>query len=99
MATYTIFEGSDQWSAAYKDGRLLYGGDHHNVHEHLFADLGIEVIQSDAFNPHGRVILDTEAEVRAEIAAEEAAANLAAQMRAEAARLLEEAAALDGRTG
>ncbi len=46
---YTLYEGSEDWSALYEDGELIEVGDHYWVQEKLLQLLGIEVIQSDDF--------------------------------------------------
>lgn len=46
---YTLYEGSEDWSALYEDGKLIEVGDHYWVQEKLLQLLGIEVVQSDDF--------------------------------------------------
>ena len=44
-----FYQGSEEWSALYVDGKLAHVGDHYWVQEQLLYELGVEVISSDDF--------------------------------------------------
>lgn len=97
-----IYEGNDQWSALYVDGRLEYVGDHYNVNEKIHAMFDITVIQSDDFMLGGNYRSEVARSI-SEITeyAEEIERKYVAraqELRNQAYALLDEARQIDGLT-
>jgi len=97
----TMYQGSEDWSALYVDGKLNYVGDHYNVEERIHELVGVEIIQSDGFLLGGNYREDaakTVEEVEAFDRAAEEVAESASNLREEAARLLALANQLEGKS-
>jgi hypothetical protein len=95
-----LFVGSGKWSGVYADGELVQCGDHYLCDEKIRGYAGVTVISDDAFlrggdgvRPHGPA--ETLAEVDEFILQRENRLRTARQKRAEAAKLLAEAEALE----
>jgi len=100
-----VYEGSQEWSALFVNGERRQIGDHYLTDEAIRELFGVKTIQSDDFllggdgsgrdgtPPPARTLAEVEA-YTAERTAREVRAG---ELRAEAARLVAEANALDGR--
>ena len=98
--SYVIYQGSDDWSALYEDGKLVTVGDHYLIDEKLHDLLGIPVVQSDAFMQGGNQYKDvaqTLEAVRAFERQETAAHEAAEKLREDARRLRAQADALENK--
>lgn len=90
----TVYEGSDDWSAVYVDGRLAQVGDHYLADEFLRRHFGVETVQSDDFLRGGSTRADvapTLDDLQVWADERDARAARAEQMRLDAAELLAQA--------
>jgi hypothetical protein len=98
-AGHVVIYESDEWSAVYLDGRLVRVGDTYLADEWVRSHFGVETVQDDAYlmGGNGRDgVAQTLDELREYERARQERRDRAAALRAEAARLAEEAAALEG---
>lgn len=49
MTSYVVYEGSEDWSALYVDGKLVLANDHYLIDERIRQIFNVETIQSDSF--------------------------------------------------
>jgi hypothetical protein len=49
MTSYVVYEGFDDWSALYVNGKLTLVGDHYLIDEKIRQIFNVETIQSDSF--------------------------------------------------
>jgi hypothetical protein len=91
------FWRSGDWTMVYEDGKLIRAGDHYLADEWLQERVGVTVVDDEAgvCIPDGHNAIRTLAEVMEAQRAREGRLANAATKRAEAARLLDEAAALE----
>lgn len=100
MPHYIVYQGSEDWSALYKDGSLLTVGDHYLIDEKIRQEFDIETIQSDDFMQGGGYrddvakTIDALHQYRDRRLANEEEARL---LRERAAALIEQAKALEGK--
>ena len=98
--SYVIYQGSDDWSALYEDGKLVRVSDHYLIEEELHSRLGIEVVQSDDFLRGGNQranAASTLTELQAYSDERQACEAEAAALEAQAAELRRRAATLTGK--
>jgi hypothetical protein len=91
---------AEEWAALYQDGQLVRVGDTYATEEKAFELLGVETVQDDAFmrgQNYSQGVAKTLEEVEEYRKQREEAKELAAEKRAQAARLLSEAAALESK--
>jgi hypothetical protein len=97
MSSTIQFWRSGDWTMVYEDGRLIRAGDHYLADEWLQERVGVTVVDDEAgvCIPDGHHALESLDEVMAAQRALEDRREGAAAKRAEAVRLMEEAAALE----
>jgi hypothetical protein len=49
MTSYVVYEGSEDWSALYVNGKLALVSDHYLIDEKIRQIFNVETIQSDSF--------------------------------------------------
>lgn len=99
-AKYVVYQGSDDWSALYVDGKLHRVSDHYLIDEELRSLFGVETVQSDAFllgDPHASrsAVAPTLEAIEAFEQDLARRAASAAELRAAADRLLARAEAME----
>jgi len=93
------YEGSDEWSALYVDGKLDTVGDHYHATERIEQLVGVKVIQNDDFLRGGNYRADvapTLEDLNLYVRERERREAEAARLRAQAAELRAQADALVG---
>jgi hypothetical protein len=101
MADMRIYrDPNGSWSALYVDGHLQIAGDHYLATEQAFERAGVLVIDDDSFlrgQDQRAGVAQTVAEVQAYHDEQERRHQKAAQLRVQAAKMVAQADALDGK--